>query len=106
LIREGALSPKRPLARTFHYSSGPFEQILDGIGYLYDPSGNHLPLSQISFYRFLLDHGVSEGDIHFALRNPIMRFMKRGKSVEENLFHYTANDTYYEALQKFATRVK
>lgn len=105
LIAEQILGPERPLSRTFHYSSGPFEQILDGIGYLYNPKGKHLPLDQISFYNYLLRNGISRRAIQRAIRNPIMRFKTEDGIIEENIFQYTASATYQEALDKFRQRI-
>ncbi len=107
LVSEKIITSDRPLARTFHYSSGPFEQILDGIGYLFANNGVHLPLPSISFFAYLLENGFYQGSILQALKNPIMRFRQPdGGSVEENLFHYTYNETFAGALAKFESRVE
>lgn len=102
LVAEQVIAADRPLSRTFHYSTGPFEQILDGIGYLYDADANHLPVEQISFCSFLMKNGIDKKTVIQAVRNPIMRFKTAdGLVAEENLFQYTADDTYEEALSKF-----
>lgn len=109
LVAEHAVAADRPLSRTFHYSSGPFEQILDGIGYLYDKNGNHLPLEQLSFCDFLLRHGISKKTILEVIRNPIMRFHsaenESDEIFEENIFNYTADTSYEEALAKLKQRI-
>jgi hypothetical protein len=106
LVTEGVIPADRPLARSFHFSSGPFEQILDGIGYLFDESIQHLPLPSLSFAAYLGEHGISQETIRRAIRNPIMRFRRAdGTLFEENLFTYTIDETYHGALVKFQHRV-
>ena len=106
LVAEKVLAGDRPVARTFHYSSGPFEQILDGIGYLYGENGKHLPLSSISFMAYLLRHGFTQKQILYAVRKPIMRFKKdNGEIFEENIFSLTRDTTYPEAMKIFSSRI-
>jgi hypothetical protein len=106
LVEEGVIPEDRPLTRTFHYSTGPFEQILDGIGYLFDAQINHLPLQSISFAAYLIRNGVGKETILRAVRNPILRFRDPDGSVfEENLFTYTMDETYPGALEKFRQQV-
>ncbi len=107
LVKEKVVAADRPLARTFHYSSGPFEQILDGIGYLFERDGRHLPLESISFFAYLLGNGVTRRDILRSVRKPIMRFRKPGGDVfEENIFTYTIAESFPGALAKFNQRTK
>ena len=106
LIQENVVSPDRSLARTFHYSHGPFEQILDGIGYLYDENGQHLQIENISFLTFLINNKCSANDVLEAVKNPLMKFkLANGQIIEENIFSYTVDDTYSEALTKFKQRI-
>ncbi|MBN2352579.1 MAG: hypothetical protein JXD23_08420 [Spirochaetales bacterium] len=106
LVTEGAIPADRPLARTFHYSAGPFEQIQDGIGYLFDAGINHLPLPSISFAAYLMAHGIGKEAIMRAIRHPILRFRTpEGDTFEENLLSYTIDETYPGALEKFNQRV-
>jgi hypothetical protein len=102
LVRERVIQADRPLARTFHYSRGPFEQILDGIGYLYSKDAQHLPLQSISFAHFLVKNGYHKHDILQIIRNPIVNFeTDNGGIIEENIFSYTSEDTFAQALNKF-----
>jgi hypothetical protein len=105
LLQEKVVAADRPLARTFHYSNGPFEQILDGIGYLYDNDGNHLDLTEISFMRYLLEHDVAADIIIHAIHNPIMRFRTPEGVIEENIFSITEGITYEAALHIFEQRI-
>jgi hypothetical protein len=107
LVSEKVVAPDRPLARTFHYSSGPFEQILDGIGYLFENGGVHLPWPSISFFAYLMANDVRTDRILRSIRNPIMRFQPSGgEAFEEDLFTYTTGETYPGALAKFLQSVE
>jgi hypothetical protein len=102
LIHENILKPGDPPSRVFHYSKGPFEQILDGIGYLYDKDGGHIPLEQLSFAAYLKQHGVSPDEIAGILKHPIMHFCSDdGSFFESNLYEYTRLDSYPTALAKY-----
>lgn len=106
LVAEKVITPDRPLARTFHYSHGPFEQILDGIGYLYDKNGKHLSLENISFLAYLIKNNCVKAEVIKAIKNPIMKFKTGDREIiEENLFSYTCDDSYEDALTKFKQRV-
>ena len=101
LIAEKVVKADRPLARTVHYSKGPFEQILDGIGYLYDSKGEHLAYANLSFMSYLLEHGFSKDEILQTINNPIMHFRTGEGVIEENIFSITRDCTYEEALDIF-----
>ena len=89
-------------SHVFHYSKGPFEQILDGIGYLYADGDRHIPLSELSFLSFLLSQGCSEEKILEVVREPILSFRGADGAVEEdNLFVRTYEDSFTDALKKF-----
>ena len=89
-------------SHVFHYSKGPFEQILDGAGYVYEEGGRHLPPAQLSFFSYLLAAGIEEGEVFRALRDPIMRFrMKDGTEQERHLLEYTYEASFTEAVEKF-----
>jgi hypothetical protein len=104
LIEEKVITRDRPLARTFHYSRGPFEQVLDGIGYLYDNTGRHLPYSSLSFMQYLLENGCTQEQVLRAIKNPIMRFKTDAGIIEENIMSITDDATYKEALRLFRQR--
>jgi hypothetical protein len=106
LVEENIIAADRPLARTFHYSMGPFEQILDGIGYLYNENAQHLPLDEINFCAYLLKHGIKKETIIKSIRNPIMQFrINENEIIEENLFIFTRDENYSSALDKYLLRV-
>jgi hypothetical protein len=104
LIREHILDPGKPLSRIFHYSKGPFGQIRDAIGYLYTEDIRHVPLKSIAFADYLLKKGVNMHQILEAINNPIMQFRgEDGSVIEDELFHYTADDSFEEAYKKFCS---
>lgn len=106
LIGEGLLNPAMHSGRAFHYSKSPFEQILDGMGYLYASGGEPVPLEDVSFCRYLLEQGAGINEITGALRNPVALFAdNNGELIEESLVNYTFHDSYAEAYRKFRSMV-
>lgn len=106
LIDRGILDPTKPPSRIFHFSKGPFEQILDGIGYFYNKEGAHEAIEKLSFTRFLLDKGYTMEEIHGVLRYPIMEFCHSDGKIEENdIFTCTQGDTFEEAERKLRSTV-
>ncbi|TVQ36651.1 MAG: hypothetical protein EA384_13925 [Spirochaetaceae bacterium] len=104
LIAEGLIRPHFHTGRAFHYSKSPFEQILDGLGYLYARGAAQVPLEQVSFCSYLLDRGVSMPVILGAVRNPVALFgLEDGSVLEENLMSYTFHDSYDLAYRKFCS---
>ncbi|MBB6482062.1 hypothetical protein [Spirochaeta isovalerica] len=99
LVSRGIMDNSKPPSRYFHFSKSPFEQILDGMGYLYTPEGDHLPLENISFTVSLLENGFSMDEIQGIMKYPIMGFEEKGNLIEDNVFIRTRNKTFSEALQ-------
>ncbi len=101
LIEKKIMDPLKPASRFFHYSKGPFEQILDGSGYLYDPSSHSIPLEDISFARYLFDHGYSRETIRHLIRNPIFVLSREdGTEQEDNILDFSAADSYQGAMKE------
>jgi hypothetical protein len=98
LIEKGVMDNKKPPSRYFHYSKGPFEQILDGLGYLYSTDGKHLSLENISFTNKLLQTGFSLKEIVGVINNPIMCFAEKENLIEDNVFVRTRSKNFDEAL--------
>ena len=98
LIDVGVLDRGTPPSRAFHYSKGPFEQILDALGFLYRQDCSHVPLESLCFSRFLLNRGISKESILNILDNPIrpLRYPD-GKEAENNIFTFTAGMDYETA---------
>lgn len=98
LIEKGIMDINKSPSRYFHYSKGPFEQILDGLGYLYSPEGKHLPVANVSFAEKLLSEGYAMREITGIITNPIMCFEEKNTLVEDNIFLRTRQKTSKEAL--------
>jgi hypothetical protein len=107
LKEEGILTNPFLYSHVFHYSKGPFEQILDGIGYIYDQKNEHIDLAELSFFAYLLNAGCKREAILDAIRRPIMAFdVGEGLTEEHNLYVYTFEDSFEEASRKFQARVE
>jgi hypothetical protein len=105
LKEEGIITNPIRYSHVFHYSKGPFEQILDGIGYIYAQGETHIELSQLSFFSYLAGRGCREQDILESIRTPIMNFRtEAGETEEMNLFDYTAECSFEEAHKRFQAR--
>ncbi|HKK21242.1 MAG TPA: hypothetical protein VJ983_07210 [candidate division Zixibacteria bacterium] len=106
LIQNGLMSPKTPPSRAFHYSKGPFEQILDGFGYLFTSQIETASLADLTFSTFLSNNGIQFETIRGVVSHPILHFKDEyGNTLEENLFSYTLFDDYQTALRKLNTMV-
>ncbi len=106
LIENGLTNPKTPPSRAFHYSKGPFEQILDGFGYLFTADLHAASLADLTFSTFLMRNGIDFDTIRGVIQHPILHFRdETGTTVEENLFSYTLFDDYETALRKLSTMV-
>lgn len=102
----GVFGPKTPISRVFHYSKGPFEQVQDAMGYLYDADSRRVPLEAQAFSQYLLGRGVSLLMLRMALKYPIMRFdLGGGVVVEEDIYSFTVDDSYEEAGRKLESAV-
>ncbi|MBN2509753.1 MAG: hypothetical protein JXB03_05725 [Spirochaetales bacterium] len=101
---EGLLPAHMPLARAFHYTKGPFEQINDAMGYLYNENAELIPLEETHFMGYLLNKGFTVDEIRQAVLHPIMGFRIAPTVVlEDNLLAYTFDDTYEDAMRKFSS---
>lgn len=105
LSEQGLLAEHMPLSYILHYSKGPFEQILDGLGYAYTREEKHSALSSLSFFAYLLEKGCIREDILDAIQNPIMNFSTESGIVEINLLNFTAEKSFKEAYQLFESRI-
>jgi hypothetical protein len=105
LKQEKILTNPKLYSHVFHYSKGPFEQILDSIGYVYIEGERHIDLSQICFFDYLLSGGSRKEEIIEAIRSPIMSFRTGAGDEERDLFTYTYEDSYAEASRKFESRI-
>jgi hypothetical protein len=101
LVTNELLDPRAHPSRAFHYSKGPFEQVLDGLSYLLTPSGQNVDLSALSFVAYAAANGLSPREIVGLVKNPIVMLEdESGSRTEENIYSLTSIDSYPEALEK------
>lgn len=93
LVKEGLLDPDKPEHRVFHWSRGPFEQLLDAQGYVYNVRDEPVDFSDLAFGRFLLGKGETEESIRAALNDPF--------ATGTNLFTATLFATFDQAYDRF-----
>lgn len=100
LRERGMLKKSQNFTRIFHFSRSPFEQILDGIGFLYGENGDHIPLRKIHFFRYLLDRGVDAKTVRQLLIYPIFGFEdERGNYYEQTIYAASYGMDYEAAYQ-------
>ncbi len=101
LVEKGILGKNVPASRAFHYSKGPFEQLLDAVDYLYASGSEPVPLEGLSFVQYAAARGFTLDDLLGVVRNPIGLFDDGGGELrEDNIFIYTADDSYAESIDK------
>ena len=101
LLDAGILLPDRPASRIFHYSRGPFEQVLDAQSYLYTQAAAPIPSEELPFPRFLASQGVEFPFVRDLLRRPLVRYSAKGDRIrEESIYAYTRGASYAEAWEK------
>lgn len=102
----GAIDPDTPPRRCFHYTKSPLEEILDGLGYMYDAAGVEVPFEKISFVRYLIERGITKERITDLVFSPIVRIEESGIVKEVYLYDYLMGDSYGEAYHKISKIVK
>ena len=70
--RDGLVDTRMPRSRVFHYSRSPFEQLLDGTGYLVADGHNPVGLADLSFARFAMSRGFDLKGLAGILSNPML----------------------------------
>lgn len=99
LVDAGVMAPMVPPSRVFHYSRSPFEQILDGIDFLWgvDISDGGAE-DDISFGAYLMEKGVNRETIQEAVGRPLVEWRGDDRKIREgNLLEMTAGKRYDEA---------
>ena len=104
LIHANIINPRYDISRAFHYSKGPFEQLMDGIAYLYTQNREKIGLEDFTFARYLMERTIDSVLICGLLMNPIVGLEQTpGPILEVNLFQYTSGMNYgqtYATLQQ------
>ncbi|WP_053335725.1 hypothetical protein [Salinispira pacifica] len=98
LVDGGIINPKFDPSRAFHYSKGPFEQIMDGIGYLFTQNREKIGIEDFTFGNYLINRGIDRDLICGSLMNPVVGIEDDdGKIREVNLLQHTSGMDYSEA---------
>lgn len=106
IIDAGLVNPRLPLNRIFHYSRSPFEQLLDGLGYLVNADGSPVPVEDLSFARYCGDVGIDSQALLGIIRNPLFGWVdKQGIYFEDDVFRMTEHATHRAALERLDTAV-
>ncbi len=98
----GAIDPKTPPRRCFHYTKSPLEEILDGQGYLYNENGEVVNIEHISFVSYLLKRGINYDHILKLIFSPIVTIKEGTIEKEVYLYDYLMGDSYEEAYEKIS----
>ena len=100
LIEAGIINPKYDISRAFHYSKGPFEQLMDGIAYLHTQDREGISLEDFTFVRYLMSKGIDPTWICGLLINPTVGVEEsNGRVREVNLFHYSSGMNYSKTCE-------
>jgi len=101
LKAQGLLHRGEAFTRVFHFSRSPFEQILDGVGFIYNPDGSHIDLQSINFYTFLLKRGLTSAEIEKIIQYPIFCFQNEEEGYfEKTIYTASYGMGYDEAYDK------
>ena len=99
LVERELINPEVHVSRYLHYSKGPFEQVLDGTGYLLRPDREHVKLEDLSFVQYLDKKGYPLSYVSGLLNRPIIRVRRPDGNLQEcNLMEYTSGLSYEAAL--------
>ncbi len=99
LVESGILGKDTPPSRAFHYSRSPWEQLLDGIDYLWgvDVSDGGSE-DDISFGAYMMSRGYSRQQLKDIIRRPLVLYRDEDGNIRErNIFELSSGMTYPEA---------
>lgn len=100
LKEQGVIDEGEAFTRVFHFSRSPFEQILDGIGFIYNQDGSHIDLKFINFYTYLMKRGMKEEEIEGILKHPVFSFYdERDRYFEKTIYTASYGMGYDEAFE-------
>lgn len=96
LVEAGVIGKDVPVSRAFHHSRSPWEQLLDGIEFLWGVDiADGGPEDDISFGAYLLNRGYTRDKLKAAIRRPLVVIRdEAGARHEVNLLEYCAGMTY------------
>lgn len=99
LVEAGIIKNETPPSRAFHHSRSPWEQLLDGIDFLWgvDVSDGGVE-DDISFGAYLINQGIERNELQETIRNPLITYLADdGSEYEGNIFEITSGMRYYDA---------
>lgn len=106
IMDDGLVDSRIPRSRLFHYSRSPFEQILDGTGYLVRSDGSPAQIDDLTFARYLEQRGVPGRCIRGLLRHPMFLWRRPGGELREHdIYGETEHLSYPNALARFEEAV-
>ncbi len=98
MVESGVLGRNTPPSRAFHYSKSPWEQLLDGIDYLWgvDVSDGGAE-DDISFGAYMMNHGYTRQKLKDVIRHPLVLYRDEdGNTRERNIFELSSGMNYPE----------
>jgi hypothetical protein len=101
LVEAGVLGTDTAPSRAFHYSKSPWEQLLDGIEFLWgvDVSDGGAE-DDISFGAYMMNRGCSRDELKAAIRRPLILYRdSAGTPAEGNIFELSAGMNYAGARE-------
>lgn len=108
LVEAGVLTPHTAPSRAFHHSKSPWEQLLDGIDFLWgvDISDGGAE-DNISFGAYLMNSGYSRDKIKEIIRRPLVIYKDEdGTKKEGNIFEICSGMSYRRAEATWKSVVK
>ena len=99
LVEAGVIGKDTAPSRAFHHSKSPWEQLLDGIDFLWgaDVSDGGVE-DDISFGAYMMDRGVAREELRETIKSPlVVHAGADGSESEANLFELTAGMNYAAA---------
>lgn len=101
LVAARVMNPTYHLSRAVHHSKSPLEQVLDGMGYLYEPGGAAVPFDRLSFVAYCAGRGMTAEEVRGIVTHPLARFQEGdGRVVEDDAVSYTYHDSFQASLEK------
>ena len=99
MVEAGVLAPDTAPSRAFHHSKSPWEQLLDGIDYLWGVNvSDGGAEDDISFGAFMMSRGFSRNQLKDAIRRPLVVYEDdAGNKREGNIFELSSGMNYRDA---------
>ncbi|MCG8452068.1 MAG: hypothetical protein MI717_02665 [Spirochaetales bacterium] len=110
LVEAGILDSDAPVSRVLHHSKSPWEQLLDGMDFLWGkdaqggcitshPEGGEDHEGCVSFGAYMLARGHSRQEMMRAISQPLIQVHTPQGEQEENLFEASEGLTYAAAAE-------